>query len=189
MQWASDNLNPEDIYSSVDDDILINLIELLESIKFSFARMAEHSWGEFPIICGFVKGVGEKPVRDFDGIYGKYAITKADYKWHVFPDYCHGGLYTTSVSIVKQLYEVSRNCDILRLDDVWLTGIIREMIGMPADLILDKPNNYKSHYVDIENSMISDNIKGLRKGRPFVEVWDDMFKNITQSSNEYCVCG
>ena len=103
MQWASVNLPPGDIYSSVDDDILLDLIQLTGSVKHATTQMIERGqdWGEFPLVCGFVTSRNEKPVRDFEGEYGKWAITEEEFNRQVFPKYCHGGLYTTTVSVIS----------------------------------------------------------------------------------------
>jgi len=136
MQWAIDNMNGEYLYSSADDDFLIKTHGLAESVDECLISKSRHQWPEFPIICGFKRGEGEEPVREGDPEFSKWAVSTESYKWPAFPVYCHGGLYTTSIRVIQQIFALSRQGPILRLDDVWLTGILRLKMGMPDTMII-----------------------------------------------------
>ena len=145
MQWASFNLPKDSLYSSADDDFIVITESLVTAIDDNLAQKKEKDWPEFPLICGFVKGKDEKPVRFGDPKFSKWAVSKESYRWTEFPVYCHGGLYTTSVNVVKQLYDLSRFETILRLDDVWMTGILRWKLGMPDSMVVAPKNPIGFH--------------------------------------------
>lgn len=136
MQWAAENLAAENFYTSADDDFVINIPRLVSGVEKYAIQKEKDDWGEFPIVCGFVKGVDEKVVRFDDPIYSKWAISKEAYRWTKFPTYCHGGVYTTSVNVISQLYVLSRREKLLHLDDVFITGVLRWKIGMPDNLVV-----------------------------------------------------
>jgi len=137
MQWASDNLKDNDYYSSCDDDMMVNLGALQESIDVYNTEKLLHNWPEFPIICGYEYWNDTKhPIRDKDD---KNYVSFEKYGWPDWPHFCLGGLYTTSVRVVKKLFEISRTQPILNTDDVWITGILRNVLGMPSSMLI-KPD-------------------------------------------------
>nr|CAB3224838.1 beta-1,3-galactosyltransferase 5-like [Phallusia mammillata] len=142
MQWASNNLPGDYLYSSSDDDFMVNLGGLKDDVDNGFKQIEKKKWPEFPIMCGFIFGPKESPMR---GESAKWYLSKLLYRWTVFPPYCHGGFYTTSVRVVGQLYELSRTVDPLPVDDVWITGILRQKIGMPDEMIFRSPSNPGGH--------------------------------------------
>ena len=48
----------------------------------------------------FRRGEGEEPVREANGLYKKWYINESTFQWHVFPVYCHGGMYSASVQVI-----------------------------------------------------------------------------------------
>ena len=136
MQWAIENLRGDSLYSSADDDFLIRTHGLAESVDENLISKSKYGWPEFPFICGFKKGEGEEPVREGDPEFSKWAVSTDAYKWPAFPVYCHGGLYTSSVRVIHQIFVLSRQEPTLRLDDVWLTGILRWKMGMPDAMVI-----------------------------------------------------
>ena len=137
MQWAAENLPEQHLFSSVDDDMFVDIKAFVDGIDHQFIKQMNNSWPEFPIFCGFVKGVGEKPVRQGDKKFQKWAVSEKLYPWPTFPPYCHGGLYVTSVRVIKQLYNLSRYRKLWFLDDVWLTGLLRRELGLPDEMVTD----------------------------------------------------
>ena len=150
MQWAADHLTDEAFYSTVDDDFHVYMKALAHNIDFYLKKQVERDWAEFPIVCGFVRGDKEKPVRPGDPKYSKWAISKTLYKWPIYPPYCHGGIYSTSVRVVKQLFYLSRSERIWHLDDIWITGILRLKLGMPDNQVV-APSVYYGIHEDEED--------------------------------------
>ena len=134
MQWASDHLKDEDYYSSCDDDMMINLGALQESIdKYNNETSLRH-WPEFPIVCGYEYwNVTTHPIRDAGD---KNYVSSEEYGWTDWPQFCLGGMYTTSVRVIRKLFEISRTESLLNTDDVWVTGILRNILGMPLSMLI-----------------------------------------------------
>uniref|UniRef100_H2ZCC6 Hexosyltransferase n=1 Tax=Ciona savignyi TaxID=51511 RepID=H2ZCC6_CIOSA len=85
MKWAAKNLPNHYLYASMDDDFLIDMAKLKSSIDEGIGLKPKSNWTELPLMCMYVKGTGEKPVRDLHGLYGKYYIDAETFQWHVFP--------------------------------------------------------------------------------------------------------
>ncbi|CAK8693035.1 beta-1,3-galactosyltransferase 5-like [Clavelina lepadiformis] len=133
MQWTSQNLPEDFLYSSADDDFLIHVGKVQEVVDVYASEVEKESWPEYPIICMYKVVRESKPIRNKSS---KYFVSKEEYKWPDYPQYCLGGMYSTSVSVVRQLFQVSLQLTPLRMDDVWITGILRQQINMPNEMVI-----------------------------------------------------
>ena len=134
MRWASENLKNDDFYSSADDDMMVNLGKLQENIDKYIEEKVKNSWPEFPLICTYESWADAgKPIRTEKH---KNYVSLVEYKWTEWPKFCLGGMYTASVGVIKQLYEISKTQQPLRTDDVWITGILRNILGMPTSMVV-----------------------------------------------------
>ena len=177
MEWVSENFPDHVFYTSSDDDIMIDIPELIDVIQRYEMKVRSELWGDFPIICSYRTRLSDGPDRANDS---KYYISIKTYKWRNYPDYCLGEAYTTSIGIVRQLWKASRGVEPLKMDDVWITGILREKIGMPRQYIrkLDKPAAH--HYAEFANKgseldrirLINDKWKALQKKFENVTICD-----------------
>nr|XP_002126670.1 beta-1,3-galactosyltransferase 5-like [Ciona intestinalis] len=179
MEWASLHLPSTFLYSSMDDDFMVDMLKMTKTINKGFELMRKDSWFEFPIICMFRMGVDEKPVRDENGIFKKWFISESLFKWPVFPRYCHGGMYTTSMRIIDQLLRESWSVDSLYLDDVWITGILRQKIGMPDQMVIKPEETVAVHYSGYTQSP-NHNVNA------FVDAWQQSIDEMVDSS--VCQC-
>uniref|UniRef100_H2YSG9 Hexosyltransferase n=1 Tax=Ciona savignyi TaxID=51511 RepID=H2YSG9_CIOSA len=89
MEWASVYLPEKFLYSSMDDDFMVDMLKFSKAIRTGFDNMTKKNWFEYPLICMFRMGVDEKPVREKGGLYQKWYIDESLFKWPVFPRYCH----------------------------------------------------------------------------------------------------
>ena len=135
MEWASSHLKNNDFYTSCDDDMVINVGELQNFVDRYIKEQSEKKWPEFPIICSYeIWEHDSKPIRS--NKHANYVSVK-EYRWPHWPKFCLGGMYTTSVSVIRQLFEISRTqAPLLNTDDVWITGILRNILGMPSTMLI-----------------------------------------------------
>jgi len=80
-------------------------------------------------------------------------MSKEEYKWPRWPDYCLGGAYTTNIGVVRQLWEAAQGVTPLKMDDVWITGILRERIGMPRQYIRILDESVAFHHKGFADSL------------------------------------
>ncbi|XP_076816314.1 beta-1,3-galactosyltransferase brn-like [Clavelina lepadiformis] len=133
MQWTSDKLPRQYFYSSGDDDMMIDLVKLKEAVDENIAKISDENWPEFPIICTYETKESSHPIRDKQD---KNFISVQDYSEPNWPKFCLGGFYTTSVRVIRQLWEASLTSKRINTDDVFITGILRQKIGMPDEMVV-----------------------------------------------------
>jgi len=131
MQWAVENLHNHTLYSTGDDDVLVNLAQLQSLIEENRPHFTIPTI--FPIICVYGGRVNDHPIRNSES---KYYISKEQYADKVWPRYCLGGFYTTTVATVSQIYAKSKTEPYLAMDDVWITGILRKKLNISDDAIV-----------------------------------------------------
>ena len=178
MQWAGENLYDEDLYSVTDDDMFINIVWVQEYITEVQQVMEEKSWPTYPILCMYGHRAGMSPIRSEDN---KYYSSFDEYKWPFWPDFCLGGMYTTSVKVARKLWIQSRTESLVRLEDVWITGILRQKLGMPKELLLPvKPAAamHLSSSISTKQSFIS---------AYMLNIWKKMETNL-MTRNDICFC-
>nr|CAB3262687.1 uncharacterized protein LOC100181857 [Phallusia mammillata] len=139
MQWAAHNLPPEFIYASTDDDFLLNFASALKLIQQRIETRQQtkklnltETLKSLPIYCLYYKGDKTKPERNKGN---KYYISEKEYSTETYPPYCGGGFYTISVEMLRELHNLSRVTITLPMDDVWVTGLLRQKLGRGDDNI------------------------------------------------------
>jgi len=135
MQWASTNLPDTYYYSSGDDDIYVKIDKLIETIEEARKKQADLKWNTFPIICMHNSPMVNTPYRSKTGRFKQWYVSDKQYKWPFYPRSCRGGLYTTTVDVIKQLFNISKSVPSLPVDDVWVTGILRKLLGLPDGML------------------------------------------------------
>nr|CAB3224822.1 beta-1,3-galactosyltransferase 5-like [Phallusia mammillata] len=144
MRWAVENLPRNYYYASADDDFLVNIAKMQETIDSYRDFMVKNGTNIFPIICMFDGRDKAKPFRDK---ISKWYISMEEYRWPEYPKFCMGGMYVTSLAMVRDLWEISQLHRPMRVDDVWITGILRKKLGVPADFVTLLSDPVAHHYL------------------------------------------
>ena len=126
MQWAS-TLPSYWLYSSIDDDIVVNYARLHAYFThllhgFTLSSSNTIQFEDIPVVCVYSYQDQDPPARDPKS---KWYMAEKDFPGKYWPAYCRGGMYSTSSDMVKKLFKVSRRTRKLYLDDVWITGFMR----------------------------------------------------------------
>ena len=66
-----------------------------------------------------------RPIRDW---YSRWYLSSADYPNEFYPDFVTGQIYMIGCSLLPKLLKVARLVKPIYLEDVWITGILRERI-------------------------------------------------------------
>jgi len=163
MQWADDHLDREFLYSSGDDDFMINLGHLQNIVDKYQRIVTQNTWPEFPVICTYHTLISAKPYRNKTGTFRKWAIGEDEYKWPYYPKCCLGGFYTMSVNVAGQLQEIARTTPALHVDDVWITGILRQKLGMPDEMVITPEEKIAHHFIGYRNKASQNKIDFMKK--------------------------
>ena len=163
MKWITENIPSNYLYSSCDDNMIANIDLLTQALNKS-VNDAPKVWGPtcsvsdiFPLLCVYSFREADKPAREPDN---PWSISEEDYPPEVLPGHCQGGFYTTSVSTVKLLTGIAVKTKLSHLDAVWITGIVRQKLGMDwrsvkAAPAIETPGDYAAFY----DKDIADNIR------------------------------
>nr|XP_009859830.2 beta-1,3-galactosyltransferase 5-like [Ciona intestinalis] len=157
MAWAATNLHFNTkpllgghLYASADDDMLIDVDELRKNIFNYYQHSGYLRMKLFPIVCGFKLAEKSKPQRTPGA---KWYVSEDVFKWGVYPHFCHGGFYTMSIATMLELYKASMETNLFHFDDVWITGILRNVIGMPNNyLVASMGSQISEHYAAFESN-------------------------------------
>ena len=68
---------------------------------------------------------------------GKYAVPRDEYPGHYWPKGCNGGFYTTRVDTIAKVWRQANEERIIRMDDVWITGVLRKNSGIPDSCLVE----------------------------------------------------
>lgn len=114
LQWVSKNCRQTQFVLKVDDDVLVNVIVFIHLLE-TMVQLRDTRRVLFCDLQPIVKVRRE----------GKYAVTFADYPGPIYPPFCLGPAYVMSWDVAVQLHAAARATPYFKLEDVFLTGIIR----------------------------------------------------------------
>lgn len=172
MQWASENLPTDYLYSSADDDFIVDIAGLEDLIEENMRATVQQQWPVFPIVCTYSVPRDLHVVRDHKF---KTWVPYDEYPWPTFPRGCAGGFYTMRVDVVGLLWARAHDEPIVRLDDVWITGILRLKLAIP-DYVVIQPSKPVVSHAD-KNWKVS--------GAPD-KLWEMKYSEI--SKRNHCLC-
>lgn len=118
LEWTDTYCGHAKFLLKVDDDMFINIPKLLEftqrhrnHTRHIFGRLAK-KW---------------RPIRNKKS---KYYVSPALYAPKNFPDFVTGPSYLLTTDMLRDMYEASLQHVFLKLEDVYMTGIISEKVGV-----------------------------------------------------------
>ncbi|KAK7868726.1 hypothetical protein R5R35_002530 [Gryllus longicercus] len=141
LEWVDTYCSKAKFVLKTDDDMFINVPRLLAFIdkhnndkRTIFGRLAK-KW---------------KPIRNKAS---KYYVSLDQYKPPIFPDFTTGPAYLITSDIIHDLYVTALNKTYLKLEDVFLTGIVAQEMKVR-----------RIHVSEFLNKRISLNACSIQKG-------------------------
>ncbi|XP_066600492.1 beta-1,3-galactosyltransferase 5 [Prorops nasuta] len=124
LQWVVNNCINAQFIMKMDDDIVANLYEMPQLLKDNLINNNT--------ISGYILR-SMKPIRNTSS---KWFVNKVDYPFDVYPDFASGWLYITTLPVARKIVDsVSLNQQYFWIDDVFITGILREELGIKLNSI------------------------------------------------------
>ncbi|KAH8271106.1 hypothetical protein KR018_011895, partial [Drosophila ironensis] len=117
LEWAHRRCPYAKYVLKTDDDVFINVGQLLSFIDKNEANRT--IFGQ--------RIDGARPVRNYAS---KYYVSTRHYPASTFPSFTSGPAYLLTGDIVHELYKQSLRMTYLHLEDVYITGIVAEMLGI-----------------------------------------------------------
>ncbi len=115
LKWVTQFCPKAKYFLKSDDDMIINfphLFNILSSMNFSNSIMG-------PL------NVGSRTMRG-----GKWKLTREEYPFYYLPMYESGSAYVISADVVQSLYDSASHVPMIFIDDVYITGILAEVLGI-----------------------------------------------------------
>lgn len=106
-----------DFLVKTDDDVFINVINLQKRLSANTASL------ESTVVGACTKD--RRPVRTSSS---KYFVSREVYPFSLYPKYCSGTCYITSVSLVQKIRKISVNVPFYHLEDVYV-GMCLQLLG------------------------------------------------------------
>lgn len=128
MQWAMEHVPSSYLYASADDDFVVDIPVFFDTLR---SRVREKGYvvdwiTSAPIYCVHsFRDYVSSPIR---ARYSKWYTHSFEYKAIRWPVYCTGGWYFMGMQYVLRLYNASLTRFAMRMDDVWITGVLRETL-------------------------------------------------------------
>lgn len=98
-----------------DDDIFADIFQLVEVILVELLN------SEKTYACQNM--IGNKPVRNPDNVW---YVSEDLYSEQQYPAFCSGSAYLIKTGVAEKIYSVCNRQKFLWIDDVFVTGILRE---------------------------------------------------------------
>ncbi|ODM92808.1 Beta-1,3-galactosyltransferase 1, partial [Orchesella cincta] len=105
-----------------DDDAFVDIFQLFDFISRTYGFAPKPG----TLICN-VFPEGTKPVRAKKARGSKWSVTMDEYPHSVYPRYCGGLAYLATGDVVARILDVSDRVKFFWIDDVFVTGILREL--------------------------------------------------------------
>ena len=119
LQWLKHYCSEARFALKSDDDMYINLPVLVQELY-------KRKETKFFLCCSFTDA---PPIRDK---LSKWYTSYEEYKYKYFPKYCSGTAYSFSVNIVTELHEMTKKTTFLKMEDVYITGLLPQTLNIPV---------------------------------------------------------
>lgn len=164
LEWTHTYCSKAKFILKTDDDMFINvphLLSVLDQYKSSDRAIYGALHTDFP------------PNRYEQS---KYYVSHQVYFPSVYPDFITGPLYVVGAGAVHDLYKKSLTLPYLKLEDVFLTGIVSQIIGVKR---FDMSNEILGFNTDF-NACILRRATGLHSVRPNEQI--DLYKKLIDTN-------
>ncbi|GFQ98903.1 hexosyltransferase [Trichonephila clavata] len=118
LRWGLKNCPGSSFIMKADDDVLVDVRRAIKVLKSSFSGNI--------LACRIVPE-GTSPRRS-----GKWMVTRQDYPFQEYPEYCSGLTYFGGLPSIAKIYEaaISGEVPYLWIDDVFVTGFAAQHAGV-----------------------------------------------------------
>lgn len=136
LEWAATFCQNAKFVVKMDDDVLVDYFQLYELLKGETGSVTDRD--------SFIFGktlTNQQVERDSSS---KWFVPEKSYPPRTYPSYVSGWAYLTTISTIQSILKASLSENYFFIDDVFVTGILREKANLPIKLI--DMDNYFTHY-------------------------------------------
>lgn len=117
FKWALTHCNKTRFVFKTDDDMYVN-VPMLVNITLSHAQQLQTAVG------GNCHLNNQRPIRDK---LSKWYASNASYPQELYPGFCSGTGYITSIDVVRKIYQISKNVPFFHLEDIYISLCIKQL--------------------------------------------------------------
>jgi len=134
LAWISQYCRNAEFVVKTDDDVFVNVFQLVKKLFNNNSKI------EDAIHCSVYTDAA--PHRNPKS---KWYISPEEYPWIKYPNFCAGMALFYPGRLVPKLFEVITDVPYLKLDDVYVTGLLRHRAGIGLHDIGSAVNNFYPH--------------------------------------------
>lgn len=127
LSWAAFHpcLRPK-IIIKMDDDAVVDFRQLIDFLQSKLPSIEADPTADYLAGYAFREAVPERSETS------KWYVTREEYEDDFYPDYLSGWMYIIKPSTARRLIltTLERELNIFWIDDIWMTGILREKAGI-----------------------------------------------------------
>ena len=139
LHWVNNFCNQTRFVMKTDDDVVVNIYKLVHFLIEVDSNTRAAS--EF-LYCNVEgRGRGVAPIRRNES---KFYMNATDYRYDLYPPYCHGPGYVFSFDVAARLLESTRKVPFFKFEDVFI-GFCTTTAG------LEPQHSVFGFYIDISN--------------------------------------
>ncbi|XP_013788688.1 beta-1,3-galactosyltransferase 5-like [Limulus polyphemus] len=118
-KWAMEFCPNAIMIFKVDDDVYVDSFQILNFLYSTFGLKP------FNILACSVISSGTLTHRS-----GKWGVSRSEFSFDMYPEYCSGMGYFVSLDIVKDILAASRYAPFFWIDDIFVTGLVAEVLNL-----------------------------------------------------------
>ncbi|XP_037033177.1 beta-1,3-galactosyltransferase 1-like [Bradysia coprophila] len=114
-KWVMSFCSDAKLVLKTDDDMFVDIFQLVE------VMLVELVYSNNAYACLNMKG--NKPIRSVDNVW---YVSEDLYSGEEYPEFCSGTAYLMKTQVAAKIFSVSNQTKFFWIDDVYVTGILRE---------------------------------------------------------------
>ena len=139
LRWIQTYCRQARFVLKTDDDVLVNNVAVLNDM------MEWERQGSMSLIGCLNIGPSRVSRK------GKWNVSENTYSKKMWPQYCHGAFFFFSTEVAMALLEVSKYNPFVWVDDAFITGILRDRIGV--DIVISQHTPKFLNYSEFDNML------------------------------------
>ena len=139
LHWVNNFCNETRFVMKTDDDVVVNIYKLVHFLIEVDSKIRAASGFLYCNVEG--RGHGVAPIRRNES---KFYMNETEYRYDLYPPYCHGPGYVFSFDVAARLLESTKRVPIFKFEDVFM-GFCTKTAG------IEPQQSVFGFYIDISN--------------------------------------
>lgn len=134
LAWVTKYCSQAKFVIKIDDDIAVDVHQIRQMILYKYAKIRNE-------LLGLVQ-IDAHPLRTNES---KWQVTREEFAGNVYPPFLSGWCYIAPMDVVQKLVIFAHTLPYFWIDDVFITGILADKLGIAREGINNKYTIHNSH--------------------------------------------